>query len=177
MQRLRNNPNLVQLFPSSSSGLLAWPTSSPLPPASRPACFSLVPMLSTPRCSQSQTVSYGLLESFFPCPLPCVFSLVPVKCPLGSSATSGWDKPLQLPFVASLFSLLIEGNFPCGRTTIDSYTNTFHFPNEHNLKKIFFIILIHWYSCIMWLRLYLTFGPRQIPSMANFSPFSKSLPD
>ena len=179
MGRLQNNPNWAQLFPSSSSGLLARSTSSPLPPASCPACFCLVPMLSTLCCSQPRRLSlmacWGV--SFLVlCPMSFLLSLLNVH----------WDPVLhqvEITHCSSLslhhfsvsssseFSLMAELPFT------DCYTNTFHFPNVHNLKKVFFIILIHWYSWIMWLRLYLTFGPRQVSSMANFSPFSKRLPN
>lgn len=179
MRRLRNNPNLAQFFPSSSSGLLAWPASSPLPPASCPACFSLVPTPSTPRCSQSHRLSLTAcwgVSFLMLCPMAFLLSLLNVF----------WDPMLRQVEITHCISLSlhhfsvsssIESSLMPELPFTDSYTNTFHFRITVMWKKIFFITLILWYSWIVWLRLYLIFGPRQISSMANFSTFSKSSPD
>lgn len=160
MRRLRKNPTVS----SSSSGLLAQSTSSPLLPGYCPACFSLGPMLSTLCCSQTHrlflTACWGV--SFLVlCPISFLLSLLNVlRDPVLQQVKITHCSSLSLHHFSvsssSESSLMAELHFT------DSYTNTFHFPNEHNLKKIFFVFLIHWYSWIMWLRLYLTFGLRQI---------------
>ena len=121
-------------FPDLFLGSLpAQPTSSPLPPVSCLACFSLVPTLSTPHCSQSHRLCLGAcwgVSFLVLCPMSFLLSLLNIL----------WD-PVQHQIKITRCSSLSLHRFSVSSSSesflvvelpfTDSYANKFHIPNEH----------------------------------------------